>query len=375
MPIRPSYAVMVIDCRTGNNLRLFDSTAINTLKYNRALNGVGALVMTLPFSSDLPSLFAKDNFIEVIRTHPITGLPTVEDTYFVRLTQRFREGNNEQYVVGGLSLNHLLARRIIDPADDPLGAGGFSTKAGAADEVLRSFARQQLGDQASSVRQIPNFTIDLSPGNAASVGKRARFDNLLEIFQALALQGQTDFIIYRANANNLHLAIAPIGRNRTKTANYPYSPFTQFDPNRGNLFNPSLMKDSKKEQNFCYALGQGQGDSRIVAKVQGAGVYDSPYNRIEYTEDIRQSDRSDPLYLQTGASKSLQEKKAQQEFTFTLMPDAPGCVYHVDFELGDFVTATWEDTSADLRVTDLEIDINPEGETVAPTVEDKYSGR
>lgn len=366
---------MVIDCRTGSNLKLFDSTSFDNLKYNRALNGVGALAMTLPFDDTLPTLFAKDNFLEVIRTHPVTGLPTVEDTYFCRLYQRFREGNDQRYVVGGLSLNHLLARRIIDPDDDPLGAGGYSTKAGVADEVLRAFAREQMGDLASSARQFPNFTLDLSPGNAANVGERARYENLLEIFQDLALQGQTDFNIYRADANNLHLAIMPIGRNRTKSANYPFSPFTQFDPQRANLFNPSLTVDAKKEQNFCYALGQGQGDTRIVAQIQGGTVYDSPYNRIEYSEDIRQSDRSNPLYLQTGANKSLQEKKPQQEFAFTLMPDAPGALYHVDFELGDFVTATWDEVSADLRVTDIEFEIGKDGETITPTLEDKYSGR
>lgn len=375
MPVRPSYTVMVIDCRTGSNLRLFDSTAFEDLKYNRALNGVGALVMTLDFDESLLTLFARDNFIEVIRTHPVTGLPTVEDTYFCRLTHRFRDGNEERFIVGGLSLNHLLSRRIIDPADDPLGAGGYSTKAGPADDVLRAFAREQCGDLSSADRQFPNFIIDASPGNAGSVGMRARYDNLLNVFQDLALQGKTDFRIYRGTGSEVHLAIAPIGRNRTRSANYPYSPFTQFEPNRGNLFNPSLVTDAKKEQNYCYALGQGQGDSRIVAEVQGATVFESPFNRIEYTEDVRKSERDDSLYLLTGANKSLQENQPQQEFTFQLMPDAPGAVYHIDFELGDFVTAAWGEVSSDLRVTDVEVQISKEGETITPKLEDTYSGR
>lgn len=369
----PAYQVAVLSYGSGEVLHLYDSVSFYDLAFNRALNGVGTLAMTLAFNDALPTIFAKDNFIEVTRTDPQTGLMRVEETYFCRLTHRFREGAEERYVVGGLSLNDLLRRRVIDPDDDPLGAGGYSTKAGAADEVLRAFAREQMGDLASTVRQFPNFSVDLTPGTGITVGKRARYDVLLKVFQDLSLQGQTDFIIYRAGGNLTHLAIAPIGHDRTRSANYPNGPFTQFDPLRGNLTRPSLVVDSKQEENFCYALGQGQGDTRIVVKMPGDSVYDSPYNRIEYSEDIRQSERDNSVYLLTGARRSLRAKQVAQEFTFEPIPDAGGAVYHVDWDLGDFITATWDTISADLRITDVDIQVQPDGETIKLTLEATYN--
>lgn len=363
------YQVLVFSCTTGALLRIFDPQAFYDLRYNRALNDVGALVMTFPFTSDLPTLFAKDNLIEVQRTSPITGQLVVEETYFTRLTHRFREGREERYIVGGMSLNHLIGRRVIDPADDPAGAGGYSTKAGAADTIMRAFAREQMGDLASAARRFASFTIDLVPGTGFNTGKRARYDNLLKTFQELASQGQTDFIVHRTTANNLVLTILPIGQNKTRTANYPFHAFTQFDPNRGNLSNPSLSIDAKQEQNFCYALGQGQGDTRIVSRVPGDTIGDSPYNRIEFTTDARQSDRSDPYYLLTAARAALQENQASRDFTFEPIPEASGAIYNLDWTLGDKITATWDDESIDLRVTDVEISIGEDGESIKAKLE------
>lgn len=363
------YQVSVISCTTGLLLHIFDPQSFYDLRYNRALNDVGALVMTFPFMSNLPALFAKDNFVEVTRTDPVTGQLEVEETYFTRLTHRFREGNEERYIVGGMSLNHLLARRVIDPADDPAGAGGYSTKAGAADTIMRAFAREQMADLASVDRRFPNLIVDLVPGTGVNTGKRARYDNLLKAFQEMASQGQTDFIIHRTTDNNLVLTILPIGQNKTRSANYPFHPFVQFDPNRGNLSNPSLVIDAKQEQNFCYALGQGQGDTRILSKVPGETLGDSPYNRIEFTEDVRQSDRSNAFYLLTAARASLQENQAARDFTFEPIPEASGTIYNQDWTLGDKITATWDEESVDLRVTDVEINIDDQGESIKAKLE------
>lgn len=366
----PSYQIVVISPYTGDVLRIFDGSSFYDMRFNRALDDVGTIALTLPIEEGLSDLFTKDTFVEVRRTSPITGDLITEETYLTRLTQRFRENNDERFVVGGLSLNHLIARRVIDPDDDPLAAGGFSTKAGTADEVMRSFAREQMAELASAARQFPNLSVGVTPGTGQPVGKRSRYDNLLEVFQALALQGQTDFIITRYNANMLRLSIEPIGRDRTKDSNYPFAPFTQFDPDRGNLTTPSLLTDSKKELNFCYALGQGQGDTRIVAKVPGDNLAESPYNRIEFTADIRQSDRSDSLYLLTGARSALADNQVKQEFTFEIIQDANGAIYRKDYDLGDKVTCRWKSVSINLRVTGIEIDLDAsEGESISTKLE------
>lgn len=368
----PDYQISCINPFTGAVITVYDGVALYELRYNRALNDIGALALTLPVennANELSSIFGLDTLIEVARTSPVTGQLQVEDTFLTRLTHRFREGNEERFVVGGLSLNHLLARRVIDPDDDPLAAGGYSTKAGPADDVMRSYAREQCGDLASAARQFPDFSVGAVGSVGSGVGKRARYENLFETFQELSQSGNMDFIVSRITGNTLRLTIAPIGSDKSKTTNYPFAPFVMLNPDRGNLANPSLIIDRKKEANFCYALGQGQGEFRIVAKVTGLGLGDSPYNRLEFTEDVRLAERGQSQQLLTGARDALKEKQPLREFTFEPSGEQPGNVYRFDWDVGDVISCQWDDESLDLRVRDVEISISAEGESINVSVE------
>src|SRR5688572_10089559 len=161
MPLS-SYQVNVLDRITGAPLIVLDPTAFYTMRYNRELNGVGKLVITLPATDMLVELFDTrnylDNFIEVFRTDPANGELALEEVYMLRLNHLFREGNEERLVIGALSLNHLLMRRIVDPEDDPLSVDGYSSKEGPADSVMREYVIEQCGTSASVDRRYPNFT-------------------------------------------------------------------------------------------------------------------------------------------------------------------------------------------------------------------------
>ncbi|MEO8608916.1 MAG: hypothetical protein ABI690_13575 [Chloroflexota bacterium] len=368
MPL-PDYQITVINPATGLTNWIYDGAALYDLRYNRALNDIGALALTLPSRTEMPSVFSLDSLVEVSRTSPLTGKLQVEDTYLTRLTHRFREGNEERFVVGALSLNHLLARRVIDPADDPLSAGGYSTKAGPADLVLRAYAREQIGDLASAGRSISTFNVGPVLTVGSGVGKRSRYENLFEVFQELAKQGGVDFVVSRIIGNTFRLTIQPMGGNLTRSVNYPFAPFVMFNPSRANLPNASLLYDRKKEANFCYALGQGQGDSRILTKLQGATLYDSILNRIEFAQDIRLAERGQTSQLLTGARDALREKQPQREFTFQPTGNQPGATYRLDFDLGDRVTAAWDTEEVNLRVTDVELGIDSGGETISIKLE------
>lgn len=365
----PDYQLTVRDPADGSVRIVLDGSAFDDCKYSRALNDVGVFAMTLPSDPDWPAIFTLDALIDVERTSPITGFLQTEETYLTRLTHRFREGNQERFVVGGLSLNHLLARRVVDPDDDPLAAGGYSTKAGPADDVLTDYADEQCGASASANRQFPNFSIAASTSVGSPVGRRLRYENLLEVFQDICNQANVDFQIARLTAGNLRLTVLPIGADRRRSRNYPGSPFVELNPIRGNLSDPSLLFDRKKEQNFVYALGQGPGESRIVSKVQGIGVFDSPYNRSEFTYDVRSAERGDSTTLLTGARAALYEKQAQQEFTFKPTGAEPGNTYRVDWDVGDLLTVVWDDSQIELRVREVEFSLDPGGETITPILE------
>lgn len=368
MPL-PDYQLTVRSPSDGTVRTILDGSAFDDCKYSRVLNDVGIFAMTLPSDPNWPAIFTLDTLIDVERTSPLTGRLQIEDTFLTRLLHRFREGDEERFIVGGFSLNHLLARRLIDPDDDPAASGGYSTKAGPADTILAEYADEQCGSIASSARQFPNFQVGIPSGLGAAAGRRLRYENLLEVFQDVANQSSIDFIISRLTASVLRLTVAPIGTDKTRARNYPLTPFVELNPIRGNLSDPSLLLDRKDEQNYVYALAQGPGENRIVFQSQGLGVSDSPYNRIEFTTDIRTAERGDSLTIATQARSALYEKQAKREFTFKPNGTEPGNIYRLDWDIGDTVTCAWDDTVLDLRIREVEISLNSSGETITPTLE------
>lgn len=366
----PDYQLVVRSPVDGSVRTILDGSAFDDCKFSRVLNDVGVFAMTLPSDPDWSSIFTLDALIDVERTSPITGNLQVEETYLTRLTHRFREGNEERFVVGGLSLNHLLSRRVIDPTDDPLVAGGYSTKAGPADDILIEYADEQCGPGClTAARMFPNFTIAASASVGLPAGRRLRYENLLDVFQEVAAQSNVDFLITRLTASTLRLTVYPIGADKTRTRNYPGAPFVELNPARGNLSDPSLLFDRKKEQNYVYALAQGPGESRIVTELSGLGIGDSPYNRIEFTTDARTSERGDSTSIATQARTALHEQQAQKQFTFKPTGAEPGNTYHVDWDVGDVLTCAWDDELVDLRVIEVEITLDNNGETIAPRLE------
>lgn len=365
----PGYQLTVRSPSDGAVRTILSGAAFDDCKYSRVLNDVGVFAMTLPSDPDWPAIFTLDALIDVERASPLTGLLQIEDTYLTRLLHRFREGDEEKFIVGGLSLNHLLWRRVIDPNDDPLAAGGYSTKAGPSDDVLFDYAEEQCGSVASAIRQFPNFSVGATASLGTTAGRRLRYENLLEVFQDVANQSNIDFVVSRLTASVLRLTIAPIGTDRSRSRNYPFSPFVELNPIRGNLSDPSLLFDRKNEQNYVYALGQGPGESRIVYELPSAAVNDSPYNRIEFTTDIRQAERGDSTTVATQARAALYEAQAIKEFTFKPTGTEAGAIYRLDCDIGDIVTAAWDDDVIDLRIREVEITLDSSGENIVPRLE------
>lgn len=364
----PVYQIVVLDRDDGSVRVVFDTTRTFDIRYSLALNDVGLIAFSISADDAFAEQFELDDIIEVYRTDPTSDNLTREESYFLRSTQRFRQNDDEIIVIGGMSLNHLLARRVIDPDDDPLEAGGYSTKGGAADVVLRDYIREQAGDLASAERQFPNLSVLPVIGNAPNAGARLRYENLLAIAKTFSERGQIDFQIRRVQANFLECFIGIIGSDKTKTTNYPAVPYVLLTPMRGNLSDPNLILDRTNEQNFLYALGQGQGENRIVLELSGEGVTDSPYNRIEFTQDVRNAEKDSPVQLLTQASQALKEKRVQREFSFKPTGVEAGNVYRVDWVLGDKVTIQWGDVTQDLRITGIDFTLTPDGEDIQVTV-------
>ena len=363
----PKYQIYVLNW-AGQIVKFYDGAAFYSLKYSRELNSIGSIALALPTFPGIGSIFKLDHFIEVQRTSPKTGKLLTEETYFVRMVNMYQDGDEERFIVGGQSLNHLIGRRVVDPDDDPLQAGGYSTKAGAADQLMHDYATDQMSSLASVSRRFPNFFVGGAAPIGKPVGQRLRHENLLKIFEALAAQGQVDFYIKRLIGNTLELQFGILGVDMTRSYNYPFTPSVILTPRRGNLTNPSLKLDRTSEENFVYIKGQGQGDKRLVYKLPSDTIFDSPYNRNEFAEDGRSSTKSNALELYTQGKSALTTKRKVKQFTFNPGPDEPGNTYRFDWDLGDYLTIIWDDFELNFRVIGIEISVNAGGEDIKVTM-------
>lgn len=370
MPLS-SYQILFLHPVTGAVIKVFDAQAFYAIRYSRTYNGIGSIIVTLPVDNvPLSAYDLTDMFIEVQRTSPITGALIVEETYLARSWRRYRQGNDERYSIGGLSLNHLLARRVVDPDDDPAEAGGYSTKAGTADVVLYEYANEQIATLASAPRQMPGLSVPGVLGVAPSIGLRLQYENLFQVFQQSCQQAGIDFQISRTSGINMELNIGYLTVDRTQTANYPTQPFVLLTPERGNLANPSFSRDRTDEKNFVYMQGKGQGTNRYAIQWQDSATSSaSPFNRIEFAADARNVEKGNSLGILTEAVDAL--KETQQVIKFEFEPEGiePGNIYRQNWDVGDLVSAAWGNIFNDLRILSVDINVSEAGENLAITTQ------
>lgn len=365
-----SYQINVYSCVSGDIVQIFDPRSLYEVRYEKVLNDVGKLAMTLPYQDGLETIFALDNLIDILRIHPVTNRLAVDETYLVRTTNRFRQGSEEMFVVGGLSLNHLLMRRLIDPTDDPLAAGGYSTKAGAADVVMTEYVDEQAGPSASANRQIPGLSLSPTSAIGNPVGGRERYTGLLSTLQRLGRKGVMDFNIQHVEGTTLRFSATRIGEDKTRATNYPGRPFVLLSPDLGNMDDPNLLIDRKQEGTTAYVMGEGDGENRTVLIHSNSHVADSPYNRIEFQSDARNTDKGETDELLTAAYAAVASKLPEIKFTFLPVIEAAGLVYQQDWIIGDYVTARWDMIEQDVRITGVEIQLDSSGEGLEMTIEE-----
>lgn len=361
------YQIATIDPATGLTTGVFDGASFYELRYSRKLNDIGVVAFTLPSTPANRALFNLDTMIEVYRTDPTnkTRQMIVEDTYLTRLTHRFRQGDDEKFLVGGYSLNHLLKRRIIDPAEDSSASlTGYSSKSGPADVVIQQYVYQQMGAGASQPRQIPNLFFGPISSVGLTISKNLRYTELFQEMYDIAIAGGVDFLISRQMNNILIMNIQVIGSDKTQKNNFPIRPWVGLSPIRGNLTDPSFMLDRQDERTFIYAMGQGQADARAKFTMSAAGYSDSVYNRWEAFVDCRSNDKSDATGLITDAVAELFKFQPKKTFSYTLLGGEGGNIYRLDWDLGDIVTAFWDEVSVDLRVWGVEVVVNEQGEQI-----------
>lgn len=370
------YEIAVLDT-LGVVQTVFIPSQLAELKFSLTLNDVGVFAIIFRGAEQVTAmhlLFQTDTFVEVYRDGGTEVTPTYikENTYLTRIKDRYIDNEGvDTLIVGGPDLNDFLRRRVIDPTDDSVQPnGGYATKAGAADTVLRAYIREQAADLASLGRPFPGLTVPAVLGTAPNVGKRVRYKNLLKICQEIsesveAIQTCTDFQIQRTTALNFEAIIGDTGADRTFASNRTLGKYVVFDPNRGNLQNPRFVIDERTELNFFYVMGPGQGSDRFILQVpNNARIFASPFNRIEHPLDIRNAQIGSLSDLLTEARKAQYERGVLRQLSSDISAKLGGAIYRVDWVLGDRITIQWESIQESVRINSLVFTVNDQGETL-----------
>lgn len=349
----------------GQQLDVLTHDRIVSFTYERILNDIGTFTLTIDAGDNAAAYFGLlDMILNVYRRNTPMGNLVLDASYLTRYWERLEDDEKgEEFIIfSGVSLEHFLRRRVIVPEDDPVNAGGFVTRAGSGDVVMRDFVLYQCVTPAvNSERAITGLTCAAVSGAFENVFQRRSYDNLLDILKEITQKSIVDFrVAYTGDTATNTMAFEfqalTIGTDRTKTTNYPSSPYLLFDPRRGNLFSPSLMLNRKDENTFAYVVGQGLEDERVVIPVINAfAAADSIWNRIELLTDARNNEENDiDGYLSAGID-ALNDKKAITKFDF--QPDLSAARYNEKFFLGDKITAQYAGHSEDIRVGKVTITI------------------
>jgi len=367
---RVSHLVTVRDNTTGEITAEVSSQELEALRYERKLNDVGVFQLTIHAEHRYANALAvKDALVDITRiVFARKDMTTTgEGTFIVRMIRWFEDENEQTWlVVSGYSLEYILLQRLIDPRNDPLTAGGYSTKSGAADTVMVSLVNEQAGANANPDQIVTYLTEATPAGIGEIVGGRWAWEGLLDTLALLADSGGMDFRVVRSSGIALEFRAEVIGDDLTRNANYPDSPFVHFAPEFGNMRSPDLTIDYREEKTAIYLLGQGAGEHAYIYERQAPTITDTRFSYAAVVADARQVEDEDPTQYLTQAVDALLKHRAKVDFTFEVVNT--GRQYRALWDLGDWVTAAWHGREFDMRIVSIKVDVTPDGETITPVM-------
>lgn len=377
------YQVQVINPDTGATIDLLDARRFQKLEYSRKVNDYGTLSLTVLASDRIRSLngtidtILKDQVNVIFDVYRDNGSGFErEDSYLMRYVSQFQDEREIDWlIIGGHQVTKFFDDTIIIPQDDPLGANGYSTKSGVADLVMLSFVEDQCVSPAFYTDRARPITLAPSENLGQDVFARKQYDNLLDVLRDLTVQGRVDFSLTRTTGASFEFKVEFVGRNLTYTDNYPFAPYLLFSPERRNLKRPNLTIDRYEEVTVTWVATQGIEEERLVTPKSSPELF-RPLNRRENIIDARELEDDATLSdaLATAGAAELRTKQPLRTFSFEIDTNVTGSRYQTDWQLGDRVTARYQDYQEDLRIMEVRVSAEGSKETITPRFERLIDG-
>ena len=300
-----------------NNLRSFTAS--------RIVNGVGAFSAALKAATDLPTL-QKYHYVErnikpdwQIRVwRKARGPRRLWRSYFLLNWEWGQdEGGDEIFSIGGYDHNHLLTRRHVIA----YAGSAYAQMDDYADDMMKVVVTYAQNDAIAptpdaGTRAWTYLTVDNELSAGPNVKLAFAWERLLTLYgggvlprianasRELGTDLFFDVAVSSVSGTSITYQFRTYtgqpGRNLTSGSNAVI-----FDAEAGTLANWSLSYDYSEEENYIYALGQGDEDDREVAQVYDAARYNrSIWGRCEGVADCR---NLEDIYLEDGGNDALAE--------------------------------------------------------------------
>lgn len=355
------YELRVISQTSGDIIYITGMNGIDgAMQYDTKINEIGKVSFIVILPDDWETIFAIDNIVEVYRRNTEDAAGRIkEESYLIRNRAVATIEGVDYITVGGLDLKHFLVRRVINPEDDPLEAGGYSTKLALGSNLMQDYIQEQIGILTSAIRKIANLTT-VSDGSGSSVGMRLRYDSFLfKALQDIAEQGDVDFEVSNTGVDFI-VFCGQIGTDRIGSV--------VLTDKRANLINPILTMNRDIESNFVYVLGEGDPANQSKIELFTSDVHESIWNRFEFTVKLSNSDNSSIQDMINQGRQSLLENIPIEELQYEVIEGAFGSTYNSDWFLGDRVKVDYKNRIQNMRIIGVNVQVTVGGETITPSV-------
>lgn len=340
-----------------------------SLEYTLAVNTVGALTVVLSQAID-PALFVRDAQIEVWRS--VDGGPEYLEggkVWLLRRSERTIRANGERTsTLTAACCNDLLRRREI--AYDS--GTAYTSKTGAADDLIKAFARENLGSGVTSDRDVSAYadissllSINADISQAPSLTVAAARDNLLSTCQKIAQASATagTYLAFDITWTGAVLQLATYTQQRGTDHRSPLglNPVI-LSPDFGNLSDVIVTDNYQDEATITIAGGQGTADSRTIATATDTvRTTASPFGGVE--RFVQANTTGDATALADVADAALRNGRPRRSVAGRIQ-ETVGTRYGRDWGWGDQVTVQVDTVSANARIDAVAVRVAGGVETI-----------
>jgi hypothetical protein len=289
-----TYEIRIADHKGRHLFILEDWDAGYDFEYVKVVNGVGKFKLDYP--AGLPDASLRiDHQIQFYRKQG--GVSRLDFLGFLRYhkTKRGRDGSMVT-TMKGHDANGLLERRIVAyPGFEALAGSGGINVGDAMKKVVRSNYAGDATDSARDLTTLGSLTFTIAPNLAdgPTIDKSFAWRRVIDVLKELNEYSYTgdDEVFFELQINSINPTTGKVTYNFRTSTGQPGRDLSV--ANQNNIYavlsnrNETLIgefyeEDSRKERNYIYVLGIGEGWKREqVERSDTARINQSIFNRVE----------------------------------------------------------------------------------------------